>query len=160
MPVKRPGKDPPASPPVTSEHDKHDRKDLIGIWSISNEDLKKINAKMELHLDGDGKGKVMMLRYIAGHGSTQPRESGFIDAIRKFPGIEIVSADRHSGATLAEAEAAAKTLVAKFGGELAGVYTPNQTSTTGMLHALRESLCNARSACSGHLRISSKSNGL
>jgi ribose transport system substrate-binding protein len=86
-----------------------------------------------------GKGKVIMLRYLNGHGSTQPRESGFLDAIKKYPGIEVVSSDQHSGATVSEAEAAARSLLSNFGADLAGIYTPNQTSTTGMLHALRES---------------------
>lgn len=84
-----------------------------------------------------GQGKVVMLRYLPGHGSTQPRESGFLDALKKYPGIEVVSSDQHSGATVGEAEAAAKKLLERFRADLKGIYTPNQTSTAGMLHALR-----------------------
>src|SRR4029078_11705414 len=39
-----------------------------------------------------GKGKVLMLRYQEGSASTQDREDGFLEGLKKFPGIELVSA--------------------------------------------------------------------
>jgi ribose transport system substrate-binding protein len=38
-----------------------------------------------------GKGKVVMLRYQEGSASTQNRENGFLDAIKKSPGIQLLS---------------------------------------------------------------------
>src|SRR5215213_3770230 len=48
----------------------------------------------------NGKGRILVLRYQEGSASTQDREDGFIEQIKsKYPGIEIVSSDQHSGAT-------------------------------------------------------------
>lgn len=86
-----------------------------------------------------GSGKVAVFRYMKGHGSTQPRESGFIDAIRKHPGIQIVSADVHAGATPDEQEKNAKELLGRAGADLKGVFASNLYATIGMLNALRAS---------------------
>ena len=41
----------------------------------------------------NGKGKIVVVKYVPGSGSTTNRENGFIDTIKKeFPGIEIVDA--------------------------------------------------------------------
>lgn len=84
-----------------------------------------------------GKGKVALFRFMKGHGSSQPREAGFLDAMKKAPGIQVVSADIYAGATTAEAEKNAAGLVEKFGSDLQGVFAPNLYSTEGMLAALR-----------------------
>ena len=46
-----------------------------------------------------GKGKVIMLRYQQGSASTTKREEGFLDAIKKNPGIEVVVDNQYGGAT-------------------------------------------------------------
>jgi ribose transport system substrate-binding protein len=85
-----------------------------------------------------GKGKVALFRFMKGHGSTQPRESGFLDAIKKFPGIEVVSANLQAGATIEEATTNAKALLTQFGSDLQGVFASNLVASNGMLAALRE----------------------
>ncbi len=85
-----------------------------------------------------GKGKVAMLRFVKGHSSTQPRESGFLDAIKKYPNIQVISSDQQAGATAEDARLAAKALLERIGAEVQGIFTPNLTSTAGMLAALRE----------------------
>jgi len=84
-----------------------------------------------------GKGKVVLLRFQPGHASTAPRESGFLDTLKKHPGIEIVSGDQYSGATTETAQAAAKKLLDRFGADLQGVFAPNLISAEGLLKALR-----------------------
>ena len=84
-----------------------------------------------------GKGKVLMLRFQPGHASTAPRESGFLDTIKKHPEIEVVSSDQFAGPTVESAQKAGQALLDRFGGDLKGVFTPNLISTTGMLQALR-----------------------
>jgi ribose transport system substrate-binding protein len=86
-----------------------------------------------------GKGKVALFRFMKGHGSTQPRESGFLDAIKTARGITVVSADVHSGATNDEAVKNAKMLLEHTGSDLQGVFASNLVATEGMLTALRES---------------------
>ena len=43
----------------------------------------------------EGKGKVVMLRYQEGSASTMKREQGFLDAIAKYEGIEIVASNQY-----------------------------------------------------------------
>jgi ribose transport system substrate-binding protein len=47
----------------------------------------------------EGRGKVLLLRYDEGSASTEQREEGFVEAIRKFPGITLIDPERYAGAT-------------------------------------------------------------
>jgi ribose transport system substrate-binding protein len=86
-----------------------------------------------------GKGKVLVLRYAEGSASTTAREAGFIDQIKqKFPGIELVSTDQYAGATRETAKRASENLLNRFGDEVQGIFTPNESSTAGMLVALED----------------------
>ncbi|HKG92686.1 MAG TPA: substrate-binding domain-containing protein [Gemmatimonadaceae bacterium] len=86
-----------------------------------------------------GKGKVLMLRYAEGSASTAERERGFMEQIRaKYPGIEVVSSDQYAGPTRETAKRAAENLLNRFGGSLQGIFTPNESSTVGMLLALQD----------------------
>lgn len=87
----------------------------------------------------DGKGKVILLRVLAGSTSTELREAGFLDTIRAdYPGIEIISSDQHAGPTRDTAYRAAQNLLNRFGRDVTGVFAPNESSATGMLLALRD----------------------
>jgi ribose transport system substrate-binding protein len=87
----------------------------------------------------NGKGKILVLRYQEGSASTEEREAGFIDEIRsKYPGVEIVSQDQYSGATRDTAKRASENLLNRFGDEVQGIFTPNESSTAGMLLALQD----------------------
>lgn len=85
-----------------------------------------------------GKGKVALLRYIKGHSSTQPRESGFLDALKKYPAIQVISSDQQSGATPEQARQAGRALLDRLGAEVQGIFASNLTATEGMLAALRD----------------------
>src|SRR5580658_9731903 len=41
----------------------------------------------------DEKGNVILLRYAVGSNSTEEREKGFLEAIGKYPGLKLISAD-------------------------------------------------------------------
>jgi ribose transport system substrate-binding protein len=89
-----------------------------------------------------GKGKVIMLRYQEGSASTEKREQGFLDAMKKNPDIQIASANQYAGATGDSAQKAAENLIAGYknaDGSLSidGIFTPNESSTFGMLRALQ-----------------------
>lgn len=84
-----------------------------------------------------GKGKVVMLRYMEGSASTAERENGFLDAIKKFPDIQMISDKQYSGATSDVAQTKAANMLDDL--RMAdGVYCPNESSTYGMLEALRK----------------------
>lgn len=86
-----------------------------------------------------GKGKILMLRYQEGSASTEQREAGFMQEIKaKFPGIEVVSSNQFAGPTRDTAKAASENLLNRFGNDIQGIFTPNESSTTGMLLALQD----------------------
>jgi ribose transport system substrate-binding protein len=87
----------------------------------------------------NGKGKVLLLRYAEGSASTTEREEGFLETIKqKFPEIELVSTDQYAGATRDTAKRASENLLNRFGDEVQGIFTPNESSTAGMLLALQD----------------------
>jgi ribose transport system substrate-binding protein len=86
-----------------------------------------------------GKGKVLVLRYAEGSASTTEREAGFIETMeQKFPEIELVSTDQYAGATRDTAKRASENLLNRFGDQVQGIFTPNESSTAGMLLALED----------------------
>lgn len=86
-----------------------------------------------------GKGKVLMLRYQEGSASTQEREAGFLETIRAtYPNIQVVSSDQYAGPTRETAKRAAENLLNRYGKELQGIFTPNESSTIGTLLALQD----------------------
>jgi ribose transport system substrate-binding protein len=85
-----------------------------------------------------GTGRVMLLRYQEGSDSTTQRETGFLEAMReRFPNIEIVSDNQYGGATTETAYSTAESLLVRFP-DVNGVFTPNESTTFGMLRALRD----------------------
>jgi ribose transport system substrate-binding protein len=86
-----------------------------------------------------GKGRIILLRYAAGSESTEQREKGFIDTMKKeFPGITFVSDSQYAGATSDSAQKISQNLVTRFRGQVDGIFCPNESSTAGMLRALRD----------------------
>ncbi len=87
------------------------------------------------------KGKVVVLRYQEGSASTHEREEGALEALKRNPGIEIVSDNQYSGATTESAFSASESiLLAKKAAEggVTGIFTPNESTTFGMLLALEK----------------------
>ena len=93
----------------------------------------------------DGKGKVIMLRCHEGSASSTKREQGFLDVLKeKFPNIEVVSSNQYGGASTESAYIASENLLAPLrapdgGLTLNGIFTPNESTTFGMLRALEDS---------------------
>ncbi len=85
-----------------------------------------------------GKGNVILLRYAVGSASTEEREAGFLDALKEFPGIKIISQDQHAGPTRETAYAASQNLLNRFGKQADGIFAVNENSTIGMTKALRD----------------------
>jgi ribose transport system substrate-binding protein len=88
-----------------------------------------------------GKGSVVVLRYQEGSASTANRESGFLDAARAHADVRVASDSQYGGATTETAEQAGENLLgaqkADSGG-VQGVFAPNESTTFGMLLALRK----------------------
>jgi ribose transport system substrate-binding protein len=86
----------------------------------------------------DGKGNVILLRYAVGSASTEAREAGFLDALKKHSGIKLISSDQHAGATRESAYQVSQNLLNRFGREVNGVFCANEPSTIAMTKALRD----------------------
>jgi ribose transport system substrate-binding protein len=95
-------------------------------------------------------GRVMVMRYQEGSDSTTQRERGFLDAMRgRHPNIEIVSENQYGGATTESAYATAESLLVRFT-DVDAAFTPNESTTFGMLRALRDS---SRAGASAEHRV-------
>jgi ribose transport system substrate-binding protein len=86
-------------------------------------------------------GKVLMLRYLEGSGSTEAREKGFADRIKEEAGLELVSDAYTRGAgSTTDAADTADALLRRFvsNNELAvdGIFASNQPTAIGMLRKL------------------------
>lgn len=86
-----------------------------------------------------GKGTVLMLRYQEGSAATEEREQGFLAELRQhFPGVTVLSSDQYAGPTRDTAKRASENLLNRFSERVDGIYTPNESSTGGMLLALQD----------------------
>jgi ribose transport system substrate-binding protein len=91
----------------------------------------------------NGKGRVIMLRVIEGSASTTNRERGFLETIATAPGITVVSSNQYGGPTVETAYRASENVLAPLkdkSGNLTidGIFTPNESTTFGMLRALQD----------------------
>ena len=85
-----------------------------------------------------GKGNVILLRYAVGSASTEAREAGFLDTIKKHPDIKLISADQYAGATRETAYQTSQNLLNRYAREADGIFCPNESATVGMSKALRD----------------------
>jgi ribose transport system substrate-binding protein len=84
-----------------------------------------------------GQGKAIMMRYQAGSASTTEREEGFMEVMASdYSGIELISTNQYAGATRNAAMDTGVNLLTRFGGEVQGIFCPNESSAAGMLLAL------------------------
>ena len=86
----------------------------------------------------DEKGKILMMRAMVGVESTADREQGFLDEIAKYPGIEVLSENQYGGVTVESGYQMAENLMNRYRGQVDGVFTPNESTTFGMLRALTD----------------------
>jgi ribose transport system substrate-binding protein len=84
-----------------------------------------------------GKGKVVLLRYAEGSASTTERETGFLEIMGRYPDIAVIVDNRYAGPTISTAQETAMNLIDKIR-EADGIFCPNESSTQGMVLALRQ----------------------
>lgn len=115
-------------------------KDMASFVATDNRAAGKLGGARLAELLG-GKGKVALLRYQEGSASTAEREKGFLEALAGKPDIQVVSDNQYGGATTESAFAKSESLLgaqkAEAGG-VDGVFCPNESTTFGMLLALRK----------------------
>lgn len=84
-----------------------------------------------------GTGRIVVFRLKKSVSSTDLRESGFIDAA-KSSGLEIIY-DPYIGDNVADGRVVARDVLARVSGEIDGVFTPNETTSSSLLLALEHS---------------------
>jgi len=85
-----------------------------------------------------GKGNVILLRYAVGSASTEEREAGFLEALKKFPEIKIISQDQYAGPTRETGYQASQNLLNRYANEVNGIFCPCEPPTIAMAKALRD----------------------
>ena len=85
-----------------------------------------------------GSGKIIVMRYAEGSESTEQREKGFTDTIKKYPKITYLSSDQYAGATSDSAQKTAQNLITRYRDEVDGIFCSNESATSGMLRVLKD----------------------
>ena len=85
-----------------------------------------------------GKGNVILLRYQVGSASTEEREAGFLEALKKFPDIKLISSDQYAGPTRETGYQASQNLLNRYGRDVNGIFCPCEPPTIAMAKALRD----------------------
>jgi ribose transport system substrate-binding protein len=86
-------------------------------------------------------GKVIMLRFLEGSGSTEAREKGFTDRISKEPGLSVIdSMYTRGGGSTTDAADTADALLRRYVNnnelQVDGIFASNQPTAIGMLRKL------------------------
>ena len=89
-------------------------------------------------------GKIVVFRYAEGSASTTEREEGFLEAVAKTAGFDVLSANQYGGADVEVAYKKAEATLHRFrnpDGSLGvdGIFTSNESNTFAMLRVLLDS---------------------
>lgn len=89
-------------------------------------------------------GNVILLRYLAGSESTEQREEGFLEGLKQFRNIKVVSSDQRGGDNATESKEKVDQLLQLFGDDLAGIFAVCEPNANGTLEALRNAGLNGK----------------
>lgn len=86
------------------------------------------------------KPRIIMLRYQEGSASTMERERGFYETIKSRTDADyyFMSDNQYAGPTVESAYQKAEDLLTRYRDEVDGIFCPNESSTFGMLRALKD----------------------
>jgi ribose transport system substrate-binding protein len=83
------------------------------------------------------KGNVLMMRFKPGSASTAYREDAFLEVMKKYPDIKVLSSDQYGGASRESSQDKGTNLLNSFKAQgVDGIFTPNEPTTNGMMLAL------------------------
>jgi ribose transport system substrate-binding protein len=90
-----------------------------------------------------GKGKVVLLRYQEGSDSTTRREQGFLEAMKKHSGIEVVSSNQYGGADVEGAYKRSEALLSRYKNpdgsqQINGIFCANESTAFAMMRVLQD----------------------
>ncbi|MDX1908414.1 MAG: substrate-binding domain-containing protein [Bacteroidia bacterium] len=86
-----------------------------------------------------GKGNILVMRYMEGSSSTHQREEGFLQGIAEYaPDAQLISTNQYAGHTVEKAFQAAQNLLNRYP-EVTAIFCPNENTTQAMMRALETS---------------------
>lgn len=91
----------------------------------------------------NGKGNVILMRVNIGMESTRNREDGFLEEIKRYPDIKILSDNQYGGVTTETSYQVGENLLNRFS-DVDGIFCPNESTTFGMLRALTDAAKNGK----------------
>lgn len=110
-------------------------KDFVSFVATDSEAAGRLGGERLAKLLNN-RGDAVILRYMVGSASTDARERGCIDALKKA-GVNIASDNQYAGATSGEAQTKAMNMIDTIR-KADAIFCPNESSTHGMLLALRK----------------------
>jgi ribose transport system substrate-binding protein len=81
--------------------------------------------------------KVILMRYSPGSESTEQREEGFLNGLKRFPNVEILSSNQYTGTSFEDALSVSQQMLLKYEDQVDGIFTVCEPNSTGMLGALQ-----------------------
>ena len=111
-------------------------KDFVSFVATDSEKAGRSGGEQLAKLMGN-KGDVVLLRYMVGSASTDARETGFLNSIKTASAMHVTVNNVYAGATSGEAKTAALNMIDKMKAA-GGVFCPNESTSYGMLLALRQ----------------------
>ncbi|HWC90410.1 MAG TPA: substrate-binding domain-containing protein [Pirellulales bacterium] len=84
------------------------------------------------------KGNIVLLRYLPGSESTYEREEGFLEQLKKYPALKVLSSDQYSGDTPQSALDKAQQILSKYGDRIDGLFAVCEPNAAGTLRALED----------------------
>jgi ribose transport system substrate-binding protein len=116
--------------------------DHVSFVATDNQAAGKLAGEhMAKVVPGGRPGNVVVLRYQEASASTMNREKGFLDFVKSKPDLKVVSDNQYGGATTETAMAKSESLLLAqkaADGNVQGIFTPNESTTFGMLQALKK----------------------
>jgi ribose transport system substrate-binding protein len=90
-----------------------------------------------------GTGQVALLRYAEGSDSTSRREEGFLSAMARHPGIEIVTSNQYLGSDVEGAYKRAEAVLSRYKNpdgslQVTGIFCPNESTTFATMRVLQD----------------------
>ena len=111
-----------------------DTQKRVTFVSTDNREGGRMAARRLAEIIG-GKGKVAVIGFMAGSASTMEREEGFVEEIRKYPGIQMLGI-QFGMADRAKSMAVTENLMTAHS-DLVGLFADNESSSSGCVQALK-----------------------
>ena len=116
--------------------------DHVSFVATDNQAAGKLAGEHMAKVVPGGKGNIVVLRYQEASASTMNREKGFLDFVKAKPELKVISDNQYGGATTETAMSKSESLLLAqkaADGNVQGIFTPNESTTFGMLQALKKS---------------------